>query len=143
HASSPSRSRTAPWRWTDDRSTPPRTCGSASSPRRTVSDMANSGRRAVITGLGVISCIGNSREAVLDSLRAGRSGIRFNEKFREMGLRSQVSGSIDLDVSEHIDRKARRFMGDAAAFAYVAMRDAIADSGLEPGEISHPRTGLI
>ncbi|HLT90609.1 MAG TPA: beta-ketoacyl-ACP synthase I [Woeseiaceae bacterium] len=105
--------------------------------------MANSGRRAVITGLGVISCIGNSREAVLDSLRAGRSGIRFNEKFREMGLRSQVSGSIDLDVSEHIDRKARRFMGDAAAFAYVAMRDAIADSGLEPGEISHPRTGLI
>ena len=100
-------------------------------------------RRVVITGLGVVSCLGNSRETVLDSLREGRSGIRFNETFREMGLRSQVSGSVDLDLSEHIDRKVRRFMGDAAAYAYVAMRDAIADAGLEEREVSHERTGLI
>jgi 3-oxoacyl-[acyl-carrier-protein] synthase-1 len=105
--------------------------------------MIGSGRRVVITGIGVVSCLGNSREAVLDSLKAGRSGITFNEKFREMGLRSQVSGSIDLDVEEHIDRKARRFMGDAAAYAYVAMRDAIADAGLEEADVSNPRTGLI
>ena len=100
-------------------------------------------RRVVITGLGVVSCLGNSRAAVLESLREGRSGIRFNETFREMGLRSQVSGSVDIDLSEHIDRKVRRFMGDAAAFAYVAMRDAIADAGLEERQVSHERTGLI
>ncbi len=100
-------------------------------------------RRVVITGLGVVSCLGNSREAVLESLREGRSGIRSNEKFREMGLRSQVSGSVDLDLSEHIDRKVRRFMGDAAAYAYVAMRDAIADAGLEEADVSNERTGLI
>ena len=100
-------------------------------------------RRVVITGLGVVSCLGNSREAVLESLREGRSGIRSNEKFREMGLRSQVSGSVDLDLSEHIDRKVRRFMGDAAAYAYVAMRDAIADAGLEETDVSNERTGLI
>lgn len=100
-------------------------------------------RRVVITGLGVVSCLGNSRETVLESLKEGRSGIRFNETFRDMGLRSQVSGSVDIDLSEHIDRKVRRFMGDAAAYAYVAMRDAIADAGLEESEVSSERTGLI
>jgi 3-oxoacyl-[acyl-carrier-protein] synthase-1 len=100
-------------------------------------------RRVVITGLGVVSCLGNSREAVLDSLKNGRSGIRFNEKFREMGLRSQVCGSVDIDISEHIDRKVRRFMGDAAAYSYIAMQEAIDDAGLEAGDISNPRTGLI
>lgn len=100
-------------------------------------------RRVVITGMGVVSCLGNSKEAVLASLREGRSGISFNEKFREMGLRSQVCGSVDLDLSEHIDRKARRFMGDAAAYAYIAMQQAIEDAGLEEGEVSNPRTGLI
>ncbi|HET6628215.1 MAG TPA: beta-ketoacyl-ACP synthase I [Woeseiaceae bacterium] len=100
-------------------------------------------RRVVITGLGVVSCLGNSREAVLESLKAGRSGIRFNATFQEMGLRSQVSGSVDIDLSEHIDRKARRFMGDAAAYAYVAMRDAIQDAGLEEADVSNERTGLI
>lgn len=100
-------------------------------------------RRVVITGLGVVSCLGNSRPAVLDSLKQGRSGIRFNEKFQEMGLRSQVSGSVDIDLSEHIDRKARRFMGDAAAYAYVAMRDAIEDAGLDDADVSNERTGLI
>jgi 3-oxoacyl-[acyl-carrier-protein] synthase-1 len=100
-------------------------------------------RRVVITGLGVVSCLGNSRESVLDSLKNGRSGIRFNEKFREMGLRSQVCGSVDIDISEHIDRKVRRFMGDAAAYSYIAMQEAIDDAGLEAGDISNPRTGLI
>jgi 3-oxoacyl-[acyl-carrier-protein] synthase I len=100
-------------------------------------------RRVVITGLGVVSCLGNSRDAVLESLKDGRSGIRFNETFQERGLRSQVSGSVDLDLSEHIDRKVRRFMGDAAAYAYVAMRDAIQDAGLEEADVSNERTGLI
>ena len=100
-------------------------------------------RRAVITGIGVVSCLGNSRPAVVDALRAGRSGIRFNETFKEMGLRSQVSGQVDIDIAEHIDRKVRRFMGDAAAYSYIAMQQAIDDSGLEAGDISNPRTGLI
>ena len=100
-------------------------------------------RRAVITGIGVVSCLGNSRDAVVDALRAGRSGIRFNETFKETGLRSQVSGQVDIDIAEHIDRKVRRFMGDAAAYSYIAMQQAIDDSGLEEGDISNPRTGLI
>lgn len=100
-------------------------------------------RRVVITGLGVVSCLGNSRDAVIDSLKNGRSGIRFNEKFKEMGLRSQVCGSVDIDIAEQIDRKVRRFMGDAAAYAYIAMRDAITDAGLEDADVSSPRTGLI
>jgi len=100
-------------------------------------------RRAVITGLGVVSCLGNSRAEVLDALRAGRSGIRFNETFREFGLRSQVSGSVALDTSELIDRKVRRFMGDAAAYSYIAMQQAIDDAGLEESDVSNPRSGLI
>ena len=100
-------------------------------------------RRAVITGMGVVSCLGNSQAAVLESLRAGRSGIRFNESFEEMGLRSQVSGSIDIDIAENIDRKVRRFMGDAAAYAYIAMRQAIDDAGLADDDVSNVRTGLI
>lgn len=100
-------------------------------------------RRAAITGIGVVSCLGNSGEAVLDSLRNGRSGIRFNESFREMGLRSQVSGSVDIDTAAHIERKVLRFMGDAAAYAYIAMQQAVADSGLEESDVSNPRTGLI
>jgi 3-oxoacyl-[acyl-carrier-protein] synthase-1 len=100
-------------------------------------------RRAVITGLGVVSCLGNSKQDVVDSLRSGRSGIRFNESFRDMGLRSQVSGHVDIDIKEHIDRKVLRFMGDAAAYAYIAMRQAADDSGLDDNDISNPRTGLI
>ena len=100
-------------------------------------------RRVVITGLGAVTCIGNSQDEIVDALKSGRSGIVANETFREMGLRSQVSGSVDIDIKEHIDRKVRRFMGDAAAYAYIAMRQAIDDSGLEPGEVSNPRTGLI
>jgi 3-oxoacyl-[acyl-carrier-protein] synthase-1 len=100
-------------------------------------------RRAVITGLGVVSCIGNGKDEVLDSLKKGRSGIVANETFREMGLRSQVSGSCHIDLKEHIDRKILRFMGDAAAFAYISMQQAIADAGLEDSDVSNVRTGLI
>jgi len=100
-------------------------------------------RRVVVTGIGVVSCLGNSREAVTETLRNGRSGITYNEKFAEMGLRSQVCGSVGIDLGEHIDRKVRRFMGDAAAYAYVAMQQAIDDAGLEAADVSDPRTGLI
>jgi len=100
-------------------------------------------RRAVITGIGAVSCLGNSQAEITESLRAGRSGISFNESFAEMGLRSHVSGSVDIDFKEHIDRKVLRFMGDAAAYAYIAMQQAVDDSGLEEADISNPRTGLI
>ena len=100
-------------------------------------------RRVVITGLGAISCIGNSQDEIVSALKEGRSGIVANETFKEMGLRSQVSGSVDVDIKELIDRKVRRFMGDAAAYAYIAMQNAIDDAGLEHDEISNPRTGLI
>lgn len=100
-------------------------------------------RRVAITGLGVVSCLGNSSDAVVDSLKSGRSGIRANESFREMGLRSQVSGSVDIDTSAHIDRKVLRFMGDAAAYSHIAMQQAVKDSGLAESDISNPRTGLI
>jgi len=100
-------------------------------------------RRVVISGIGVVSCLGNSKEDVLDSLKEGRSGISFNEKFKEMGLRSQVCGSVDIDTSEHIDRRVRRFMGDAAAYAYISMQQAIDDAGLEDSDVSNIRSGLI
>jgi len=100
-------------------------------------------RRVVISGLGVVSCLGNSQDAVVDSLRTGRSGISFNESFAEMGLRSHVSGHVDIDFKEHIDRKVLRFMGDAAAYSYIAMQQAIDDSGLEQSDVSNSRSGLI
>ena len=100
-------------------------------------------RRVVVTGMGIVSCLGNSKEDVRESLFLSNSGISFNEKFKEMGLRSQVCGSVDIDLTEIIDRKHRRFMGDAAAYAYVAMQKAIDDAGLTQNEISNPRTGLI
>ncbi len=100
-------------------------------------------RRAVITGLGVVSCLGNSKAEVLESLRAGRSGIRANEIYKEMGMRSQISGSVDIDIADFIDRKVRRFMGDAAAYSYIAMQQAIDDAGLDAGDVSNIRTGLI
>ena len=100
-------------------------------------------RRVVVTGLGAVSCIGNNKAEVLDSLQNGRSGIVANETFKEYGLRSQVSGTVDIAVEDHIDRKVRRFMGDAAAYAYIAMAEAIQDSGLEESDVSNPMTGLI
>jgi 3-oxoacyl-[acyl-carrier-protein] synthase-1 len=100
-------------------------------------------RRAVITGLGAVSCIGNTKEEIVDALRNGRSGIVANETFKEMGLRSQISGSCHIDLKEHIDRKVLRFMGDAAAYAYISMQQAITDSGLEDSDVSNVRSGLI
>lgn len=100
-------------------------------------------RRVVVTGMGVVSCLGNSKQEVTEALRTSRSGIRFNSSYQEMGLRSQVSGSVDIDPAEHIDRKHLRFMGDSAAYAYIAMQQAIEDAGLEPSEVSNPRTGII
>jgi 3-oxoacyl-[acyl-carrier-protein] synthase-1 len=100
-------------------------------------------RRVVVTGMGIVSCLGNDKQSVSGALRQGRSGITFNESFAEIGLRSQVCGSVDIDLEARIERKARRFMGDAAAYAYVAMQDAITDAGLEESEVSNERTGLI
>jgi 3-oxoacyl-[acyl-carrier-protein] synthase-1 len=100
-------------------------------------------RRAVITGMGIVSCLGNDKDTVAANLRAGNPGIRFNPSYAEMGLRSQVSGSVNINLEEVIDRKVLRFMGDAAAFSYLAMQQAVADSGLSPEDVSNPRTGLI
>jgi 3-oxoacyl-[acyl-carrier-protein] synthase-1 len=100
-------------------------------------------RRVVVTGIGAVSCLGNSADEITDSLKNGRSGIVYNENFEEMGLRSLVSGSVNIDIKEHIDRKVLRFMGDAAAYAYIAMKWAIEDAGLEESDVSNSRTGLI
>lgn len=100
-------------------------------------------KRIVVTGMGIVSCLGNDKAAVTAALRNGTSGIRFNESYKEMGLRSNVSGSIDLNPEEHIDRKPLRFMGNAAAYAYIAMQQAIADSGLTENEVSNIRTGIV
>ncbi|RCV87049.1 beta-ketoacyl-ACP synthase I [Billgrantia montanilacus] len=100
-------------------------------------------RRVVVTGLGIVSCLGNDRQAVVEALRNGRSGIRFKEEYAERGFRSQVAGAVDIDLDALIDRKLRRFMGDAAAYAYVSMAQAVEDSGLTPEQVSHERTGLI
>ena len=100
-------------------------------------------RRVVITGMGIVSCLGNDTDSVTRSLREGRSGIRFKEEYQEIGMRSQVAGTPTIQLDGFIDRKPRRFMGDAAAYAYVAMQNAIADSGLNDEQVSNERTGLI
>ncbi len=100
-------------------------------------------RRVVITGLGITSCLGLDAKSVTESLRQGRSGISANPTYAELGMRSQVSGSIDVDLTEHIDRKLLRFMGNAAGFAYISLQQAVSDAGLEAADISNPKTGLI
>ncbi len=100
-------------------------------------------RRAVITGLGIISCLGNDKATVIDSLRSGKSGISFREDFQEAGMRCNVGATIDIDPSEHIDRKNMRFMGKAATYGYMAMDRAIQDSGLAEDQVSNIRTGII
>lgn len=100
-------------------------------------------RRVVITGLGITSCLGLEADSVTESLRRGRSGIKANPTYVELGMRSQISGSINLDLSEHIDRKLLRFMGNAAAYAYLSLRQAIDDAELTTSNISNPRTGLV
>ena len=100
-------------------------------------------RRVVVTGLGIVSSIGNNAAEVLASLKAGRSGITANEDMKEYGFRSQVAGAVKLDVKDHVDKRVLRFMGPGAAYAYLAMQQAIEDSGLTEAEIVNPRTGLI
>ena len=100
-------------------------------------------RRVVVTGMGIVSSIGNDKQAVLASLREGRSGFEFCQEYKDLGFRSQVHGTIKLNPAELIDRKVLRFMGDAAAFNYLAMQESIADAGLDQELISNPRTGLI
>ncbi|ELR63757.1 3-oxoacyl-[acyl-carrier-protein] synthase, KASI [Photobacterium marinum] len=100
-------------------------------------------KRAVITGMGIVSSIGNNVKEVLESLKAGKSGINFSEQFAEMKLRSNVWGDLKMVPSEHIDRKKMRFMGDAAAFAYLSMEQAIEDAGLTEDQVSNDRTGLV
>ena len=100
-------------------------------------------KRVVVTGLGITSCLGLDAETVTESLRLGRSGIKFKQEYADMGFRSHVAGSVDIDFKEHIDRKTLRFMGDAAAYAYISMKQAIADAGLTDEQVSNPRTGLV
>jgi len=100
-------------------------------------------KRVVVTGLGITSCLGLDAETVTESLRLGRSGIRFKQEYADMGFRSHIAGSVDIDFKEHIDRKILRFMGDAAGYAYISMKQAIADSGLTEEQVSNPRTGLV
>ena len=100
-------------------------------------------RRVAITGLGITSCLGNDADTVSAALREGRSGIRHIPQYAELGFRSQVGGAPEIDLEAQIDRKQKRFMGDAAAFAHIALRDAIADAGLDDALVSQPRTGLI
>lgn len=100
-------------------------------------------RRVVITGMGITSCLGNDLDSVSRALREGRAGIRHNPQAVEAGLRSQIGGDVQLDLDAAIDRKLKRFMGDASAYAYLALRDALADAGLDEAAISDPRIGLI
>jgi 3-oxoacyl-[acyl-carrier-protein] synthase-1 len=100
-------------------------------------------KRAVITGLGIVSSIGNNAQEVTKSLRNGTSGIRFSEQFEQMGMRSHVWGDPQIDLKEHIDRKVLRFMGDAASYAYLSMQQAIEDAGLTEEQYSNERVGII
>lgn len=100
-------------------------------------------RKVVITGIGIVSSIGNNKDEVLNSLKAGASGIDYRQDFEEMGLKSRVAGSIKLNLSESIDRKLKRFMSDGIGFNYLAMKEAVEDSGLSEEQVSSLRTGLI
>jgi 3-oxoacyl-[acyl-carrier-protein] synthase-1 len=100
-------------------------------------------RRVVVTGMGIVSSIGNNAQEVVASLREARSGITAAEDYAKLGFRSHVHGSLKVDLDTAVDRRARRFMGDGAAYTWIAMNQAIQDAGLEPGDVSHPRTGLI
>ena len=100
-------------------------------------------KRVVITGLGIISCIGNNVEEVLASLKAGKSGITHADDYAEMGFRSHVRGKPDIKLADHIDKRLWRFMGDAAGYVHLSMEQAIADSGLEESHVVNERTGII
>jgi 3-oxoacyl-[acyl-carrier-protein] synthase-1 len=105
--------------------------------------MSAAGRRVVVTGMGIVSCLGNDQGSVTGSLRALQPGIRFVPEYAELGLRSQVAGVPEIDLEAQIDRKLKRFMGDAAAYAYISMRDALADAGIDDAQLHAARTGVI
>jgi len=100
-------------------------------------------KRVVVTGMGIVSCLGNEKHSVLDALRSGRSGITFQQDYADLGFRSHVAGSIDINLKEYIDRKILRFMANAAGYAYISMQQAIDDAGLDQAKISNERTGII
>src|SRR6056297_3488794 len=100
-------------------------------------------RRVVVTGLGIVSPIGNNAEEVIASLKAGTSGIEHSPEMAEHGFRSQIAGTLKIDPTDHVDKRTMRFMGPGAAYAHIAMSQAIADAGLGEDEVSHPMTGLI
>ncbi|MEM7523665.1 MAG: beta-ketoacyl synthase N-terminal-like domain-containing protein, partial [Pseudomonadota bacterium] len=100
-------------------------------------------RRVVVTGIGVVSSIGNNAQEVTASLREGRSGISFADDYAEHGFRCHVHGAPQIDLTEAVDKRQLRFMGDGAAYNFIAMEQAIADSGLEDGDVSNERTGLV
>ncbi len=100
-------------------------------------------KRVVITGIGIVSCIGNNQQEVLSSLKAGKSGISFSPEYAEMGFRSHVHGKPDINLEEHIDKRLWRFMGDAAGYVHLSMEQAIADAGLTDETVSNERTGII
>ena len=100
-------------------------------------------RRVVVTGIGIVSCLGNDADTVAAALKAGQSGISFCEAHAEAGMRSHVAGQPDINLAEHIDRKQWRFMGDAAGYAYLSMQQAIEDARLTEEQVSNPRTGIV
>ena len=100
-------------------------------------------RRVVITGMGIISCIGNNKNEVIESLKEGKSGISASDEYAEIGFRSQVHGKPDIELKDHIDKRLWRFMGDAAGYVHLSMEQAIADAGLSDEDVSNERTGII
>ena len=100
-------------------------------------------RRVVVTGLGIVSSIGNNAEEVIASLKAGKSGIVASEEMAEHGFRSQIAGTLKIDPAEHVDKRTLRFMGPGAAYAHIAMSQAIADAGLADDQVVNERTGLV
>ena len=101
-------------------------------------------RRVVVTGIGIVSCIGNNKAEVLESLLNAKSGIVFSEEHKKYNFRSQIIGNIkNLNLSEHIDRKQLRFMGDGSAYSFIALKEAIKESGLKEKDISNERTGIV
>jgi 3-oxoacyl-[acyl-carrier-protein] synthase-1 len=100
-------------------------------------------RRVVVTGIGIVSCLGNNKDEVLTSLQAQKSGIQFVADYKEHGLRSHIAGRPKIDLDEHINRKLKRFMGDSSAYAFLSLQQAIADAGLTDQQVSHLRTGIV
>ena len=100
-------------------------------------------KRVVISGMGIVSCLGNNKHEVLESLQQGKSGIKFQQEYADIGMRSNVAGSVDINIDDFIERKVKRFMGNAAAYAYISMQQAIEDAGLGEDLVSNIRTGIV